>query len=85
MKNEAVIGGITVAGQPSEDELASGRFGKIINIRGAAEEGNITDQALAGSGVDYTAVPWTIATVTPADIERIRDAVGDSTDGVLIH
>ncbi len=85
MKNEATVGGITVGGQPSPEELTSGRFTKVVNIRGADEEGNVTGEVLAGSDVEYTSVPWTIDTVTNADIERIREAVGESTDGVLIH
>ncbi len=85
MKNEAVIGGITVAGQPTEDELRSGRFGTIVNVRGDAEAGNITGEALAGSDVAYTSVPYTIDTVTREDIRRIREAIGDGTEGVLLH
>lgn len=85
MKNEAVIGGITVGGQPSADELTPGRFGTVINIRGDAEPGNDTRDLLANGQTDYTAVPWTIDTVTNADIDRIRAAV-DAADGdVLIH
>jgi uncharacterized protein (TIGR01244 family) len=88
MKNEATIGGITVGGQPSEDELAqakNGRFATVINIREDAEEGNITGAALRGSDVDYVSVPWTKDTVTTADIRRIRDAVEQSDGPVLIH
>jgi len=85
MKNETVIGGITVGGQPSEDELRSGRFATIVNIRGDAEEGNITSDVLAGTDVDYVHVPWTIDTVTNADIARIRDAIDASEGPVLIH
>jgi hypothetical protein len=85
MKNEAEIGGITVGGQPSVDELTSGRFTKVINIRGAAEEGNITGDVLAGSEIDYLSVPWTIDTVTNDDIDRIRDAIALQDEGVLIH
>ncbi|HEY4442254.1 MAG TPA: sulfur transferase domain-containing protein [Candidatus Elarobacter sp.] len=85
MKNEANIGGITVGGQPTRDELESGRFGTVVNIRGAGEEGNDTAQLLAGSDVAYAAVPWTIDTVTPDDIDRIRDAVASSEGPVLIH
>ena len=85
MKNETVIGGITVGGQPSAEELTSGRFQTVVNIRGAAEEGNITSSALEGSDVAYAHVPWTIDTVTNDDIARIREAV-DAADGpVLIH
>ena len=85
MKNEAVIDGITIGGQPTAGELAAGRFASVINIRGDDEPGNNTAELLAGSDVAYTSVPWTIDTVTKADIERIRTAV-DAADGpVLIH
>jgi hypothetical protein len=85
VKNEAVIGGIDVGGQPSSEELASGRFKKVINIRGSAEEGNITGDVLAGSDVTYVSVPWTIDTVTNGDIDRIAEAIAASDDAVLIH
>src|SRR5476651_2621563 len=88
MKNETTIGGITVGGQPSEDELAqakNGRFTTVINIREDDEDGNITAASLAGSDVDYESVPWTKDTVTTDDIRRIRDAANASDGPVLIH
>jgi protein tyrosine phosphatase (PTP) superfamily phosphohydrolase (DUF442 family) len=85
MKNETVIGGITVGGQPSAEELTSGRFQTVVNIRGDAEEGNITSGVLAGSDVAYAHVPWTIDTVTKDDIARIREAVDAARGPVLIH
>ncbi len=85
MKNETVIGGITVGGQPSAEELTAGRFATVVNIRGDAEEGNITGSALEGSDVDYVHVPWTIDTVTNADVARIREAVDAAEGPVLIH
>jgi len=85
MKNAAMIGAVIVGGQPTADELTSGRFKTVVNIRGAAEEGNDTAAVLAGTDVAYTSVPWTIDTVTREDIERIRDAVAGKQGGVLIH
>jgi len=85
MKNETVIGGITVGGQPTAEELTSGRYTTIVNIRGSAEEGNITDAALEGTDITYAHVPWTIDTVTKADIARIREAVDAAEGPVLIH
>lgn len=85
MRNEANIGGITVGGQPSAEELTSGRFASVINIRGDAEDGNTTAADLAGSDVAYTSVPWTIDTLTVGDIHKIRDAVKASDGPVLIH
>ena len=88
MKNEAKVGGITVGGQPSAEELTSGRYSTVINIRGDAEDGNHTAATLAGSDVKYASVPWTIDTVTKADIDKIREAfeAADASGGeVLIH
>ncbi|HEY0382293.1 MAG TPA: sulfur transferase domain-containing protein [Candidatus Elarobacter sp.] len=85
MKNETMIGGITVGGQPTAEELRSGRFATVVNIRGSAEEGNTTDDALAGSDITYAHVPWTIDTVTNEDIARIREAVDAAEGPVLIH
>ncbi len=85
MKNEAVIGGITVGGQPSPEELTSGRFRHVVNIRGAEEAGNVTREVLAGGEVEYTSIPWTIDTVTNDDIDRMRDAISASEGAVLIH
>ena len=85
MKNETVIGGITVGGQPTAEELTSGRFETVVNIRRSDEDGNITDAALDGTRIAYTPVPWTIDTVTNDDIARIREAVDAAEGPVLIH
>jgi uncharacterized protein (TIGR01244 family) len=85
MKNEAVIGGITVGGQPSAEELASGRFSTVVNIRHDDEEGNDTRALLQGSKTEYVPVPWTIGTVTKDDIARIREAIDAAEGPVLIH
>jgi uncharacterized protein (TIGR01244 family) len=85
MKNEAIIEGITVGGQPTAEELAGGRFASVINIRGDQEAGNNTAELVAGTGIAYTSVPWTIDTVTKGDIDRIRAAVDAAAGPVLIH
>lgn len=85
MKNETKIGNITVGGQPSSEELTSGRFGTVINIRGDQEEGNLTKGILAGTDVAYASVPWTIDTVTVEDIHKVREAVKTAEGPVLIH
>ena len=85
MKNETTIGGITVGGQPDAGELTSGRFTTVVNIRKSDEEGNITAAALEGTGIAYAPVPWTIDTVTPADIARIREAIEAAEGPVLVH
>ena len=85
MKNETVMGGITVGGQPSAEELTSGRFATVVNIRGSSEEGNITGDVLAGTDIAYAHVPWTVDTVTNEDIARIREAIEASEGAVLVH
>ena len=85
MKNEATIDGITVGGQPTAADLANSRFATVINLRRDDEPGNDTGALLAGSGVAYTAVPWTIETVTKDDITQIRAAVAAASGPVLIH
>ncbi len=86
MKNEAIIDGIIVGGQPSAGELVSGRFASVVNVRRSDEpDANVTPEALSGTGIGLTSVPWTIDTVTKEDIDRVRAAV-DAADGpVLIH
>jgi protein tyrosine phosphatase (PTP) superfamily phosphohydrolase (DUF442 family) len=85
MKNEAIVGGVTVAGQPTAEELLASPYATIVNIRGAAEEGNISAETLAGSDRTYVSVPWTIDTVTKDDIARIREAIEASDGPVLVH
>jgi uncharacterized protein (TIGR01244 family) len=86
MKNEAVIDGITVGGQPDAAELAPGRFATVINLRLDGEPGNDTAAVLAGrDDVTYAHVPWNVDTVTREDIERVREAVEASNGPVLIH
>ena len=85
MKNQRTIGGITVGGQPSADELAGNRYAAVVNVRLADEQGNDTARHLTGSETAYAPVPFTGGTVTTADIERIRDAVEAADGPVLIH
>lgn len=85
MKNEAIIDGITVGGQPTADELLSGRFGTVVNVRRHDEPGNDSASVLAGSEIAYAAVPYTADTVTNDDIARVRAAVDGATGPVLIH
>lgn len=86
MKNEATIDGITVGGQPSAQELTSGRFAAVVSVRGVAEPGaEVTPDTLRGTATPFTSVPWTIETVTREDIARVRAAVEAASGPVLIH
>ena len=83
MKNESVIDGITVGGQPTADEI--GRFATVVNIRLAQEPGNDTAALVSGTDIAYAAVPWTIDTVTKDDIAQIRTAIEAAAGPVLVH
>ena len=85
MKNQTTIGGITVGGQPSADELAGNHYDAVVNIRLDNEDGNETDRYLAGWDTQYSHVPFTGDTVTVGDIEKIRAAVEAAKGPVLIH
>lgn len=86
MKNEVTIDGITVGGQPTPQELTSGRFAAVISIRKSDEpDAAITPTTLTGSAIPFTSVPWSIDTVTKDDIKVIREAVEAANGPVLIH
>ncbi len=87
MKNEAIIDGITVGGQPTPEELTSGRFAAVVSVRRSDEpDAQISPETLAGSTIPFTSVPYTGDSVTKDDIARVRAAV-DAADGgpVLVH
>ncbi|HEX3464554.1 MAG TPA: sulfur transferase domain-containing protein [Candidatus Elarobacter sp.] len=85
MKNETTIGGITIGGQPSAEELSTGRFDTVVNIRRDDEAANITGEVLEGTHVRYAHVPFTSDTVTDADIRAIGEAVDAAEGPVLVH
>ena len=87
MKNEAIIDGITVGGQPTPDELTSGRFRAVVSVRRENEpDANVTPETLAGSDIAFTNVPYTVDTIAVDDILRVREAVDAAMGGpVLIH
>ncbi|GAC1453859.1 MAG: hypothetical protein NVS4B5_05240 [Vulcanimicrobiaceae bacterium] len=87
MKNEAIIDGITVGGQPTPEELTSGRFAAVISVRRSDEpDADVSPNTLAGTTTPFTSVPFTVETVTKDDIARVREAVEAAKGGpVLIH
>lgn len=85
MRNEAVIGGIVVAGQPERADLESGRFAHIVNVRPDDEPGNVTAELVRGTPVGYTSVPYTADTLRAEHVERIREVVDSSPGTTLIH
>jgi uncharacterized protein (TIGR01244 family) len=87
MKNEAKIGRITVAGQPTEEELRGLRargFGTIINNR-LAEELPEPESAKVELGVTYVEIPFTGSTLSREHIEETRAVLARAPGEVLMH
>jgi uncharacterized protein (TIGR01244 family) len=85
MKNEAVIGGIVVGGQPDAADIASGRYTTIINCRPASEEGNVTAELVASTDIRYAPVPFTGTTLANQHIDQIRSILDGATGTTLVH
>ena len=90
MKNEATIGGITVAGQPTDEEIRALRsqgYSTVINVRMPEELDEPEAPKVEAAGLRYVSVPFTIATVTADDVKRIRKAIEGVPQGskVLSH
>jgi uncharacterized protein (TIGR01244 family) len=90
MKNEATIGGITVAGQPTDEELRALRsqgYALVINVRMPEEQDEPERPKAEAAGLRYVSIPYTVATVTADDINQIREAIESVPAGskVLTH
>lgn len=90
MKNEARIGGITVAGQPTDEELRALRsqgYGLVINVRMPEEQDEPERPKVEAAGLRYVSIPYTGTTVTADDIRQIRKAIEGAPAGskVLTH
>ena len=85
VKNEGEIGGIVLGGQPDAEDIASGRFKTVINCRPDAEEGNVTEQLVQGTGIQYTSIPYTAETLSKAHVYQMRAALETATGTILVH
>ena len=85
MKNEAVIDGMVVGGQPDAADIRSGRYACVVNCRPDHEEGNVTAELVEGTDIVYASVPFTGDTLAPGHIEQIRAVVEKVSGTVLIH
>lgn len=85
VKNEGVIGGVVLGGQPDAEDIASGRFKTVINCRPDAEEGNVTEELVHGTGIQYTSIPYTAETLSKAHVRQMRDALDKATGTTLVH
>ncbi len=90
MKGEARIGPHIVAGQPTDDELRSLKsqgFSTVINVRMPGEQDEPEGPKVEAAGMRYVSIPYTIQTMTPDDVRRIREAIESAPQGskVLTH
>ena len=90
MKNEATIGNVTVAGQPTDDELRGLRaqgYSTVINIRMPEELSEPEAPKVEAAGLRYVSVPFTVETLTADHVRRIREAIEGAPPGtkVLTH
>ncbi len=87
MKNEAMIEGITVAGQLTDAELRDLETRKVdtlINVR-PPEELDEPEAPKVGAGVRYVEIPFTGATLAREHIDRVRAALDAATGPVVVH
>lgn len=78
MKNQAAIGGITVAGQPTDEELRALKaqgYSTVINVRMPDEQDEPEHHKVEAAGLRYVSIPYTIHTLTPEDIAAVRAAI----------
>jgi uncharacterized protein (TIGR01244 family) len=87
MKNEAKIGAITVAGQPTDEELralAQRGFATVINNR-VPDELPEPEAPKVPAGVTYAEIPFTGATLSRGEIEQTRAELAKAKGAVLMH
>jgi uncharacterized protein (TIGR01244 family) len=88
MKNEAVIDGVVVAGQLSDDEIRGlpGRgFGTLVNVRMPSELPEPERPKAEAAGLVYTEVPFTGDTLVFDDVRSVRDALAAGKGRAVVH
>ena len=85
MKNEATIAGLTVAGQPTDEELRSlpaQGYATVINVRMPEEQQDDPEgPKVEALGMRYVSIPYTVQTITRDDVRRIREALEAAPPG----
>ena len=89
MRNEQRIGGITVAGQPTDAELNGLRaagYGLVVNVRMPDELDEPEAPKARAAGIAYDAVPYTGASLRREHVDRLRTILEGAPPGdVLVH
>lgn len=84
MKNEATIAGLTVAGQPTDTELAAlpaQGYGTVINVRMPEELDEPEGPKVEALGMRYVSIPYTAQTITREDVSKVRAAIESAPPG----
>jgi protein tyrosine phosphatase (PTP) superfamily phosphohydrolase (DUF442 family) len=86
---EKTIGGFTVGGQPTDDDLAALKargITTVVNVRMPGETDVDERAKVEALGMTYVSVPFTFDSLAGEHIERIRAELGDTApESVLIH
>jgi len=86
MKNEAIVGGQTVCGQPTSDEyekLAAAGYTDVINFR--MPEEYESGLPVMPAGIAYHSIPFTGATLSRDHVGQTRAVLKSSKGKVLVH
>jgi len=87
MKNEAQIAGVIVAGQPTDEELATLRergVTTLVNLRPAAELAE-PEAPKVEPGVTYVDVPFDGRTIARRHVDQVRSALDAAPGTVAVH
>jgi len=87
MKNEAMLAGVTVAGQPTDEELRDLQtrgFTTLINLRPAAELDE-PEAPKVPAGVTYVEIPFNSETIASEHVAQTRAALEAAAGPVLVH
>ncbi len=90
MLNESRVGEITVAGQPTADEIRGLRaagYTTVVNLRmpDEYEPPQVDEATIRACGLSYAHVPLTGPTLSAEHIRKVREAVEAADGSVLVH
>jgi protein tyrosine phosphatase (PTP) superfamily phosphohydrolase (DUF442 family) len=90
VRNEATIAGITVAGQPTDEELRALKaqgYSTVINVRMEGEQDEDERPKVEAAGLRYVWIPYNIQTLTADHVRQVREAIDSAPPGtkVLTH
>jgi uncharacterized protein (TIGR01244 family) len=84
MINQVTMAGLTIAGQPTDAELAAlpaQGYGTVINVRMPEEQDEPEGAKVEALGMRYISIPYTGQTITPDDVRKVREAIESAPPG----